>query len=134
MTNLQIEIKDIVSNGIHARKCKTKLSKKDWMILDSDEMSEEIVDKITKMLEAYLYLPCCHVTGMHDPQHFDERKYICPEQKENAFIRFCKDLGVNPIVRSKIDCGWCGDYPSKRRGEGLQLFENPQLAEGEVNE
>lgn len=76
-----------------------------------------------KEIEEMLWLPCCHVSGMHNPTHFDERKFICSLQKSEALERFCKQIGINPKTKSKPTCGWCADYPKKKNGEGLPLFD-----------
>jgi len=73
-------------------------------------------------IEQMLWLPCCHTSGMHDPVHFQERKYVCEHQKADALERFCKALGINPATKSRVDCGWCEDYPEKKNGEGLTLL------------
>lgn len=75
-----------------------------------------------KEIEKLLWLPCCHLSGMHDPLHFQERKGICHNQKVKALERLCKALKINPKVKSDPDCGWCEDYPEKKKGEGLTLF------------
>jgi hypothetical protein len=90
---------------------------------DIQDKSSEAVEELCQLLEHWLYIPCCHVTGMHDPQHFEEGRGVCEIQKADAFVRFCKDLSVNPVVRSKPNCGWCNDYPDMRRGEGVRLFK-----------
>ena len=75
-----------------------------------------------KEIEEILWLPCCHVSGMHDPVHFQERKYVCEHQKTEALERLCKKLGINLQTKADPDCGWCEDYPEKKKGEGLKLF------------
>lgn len=130
------KIKKIISDKLHIAKCKIgdDLSKDMWKALSSDVISTEAVEEIIELLELNLFLPCCHVSGTHDPGHFAERKGICQSQKAEAFERFCKDLSVNPVTRSKIDCGWCADYPEKRKGEGMHLFpdeESKPKKEGE---
>ncbi len=86
-------------------------------------MSE--TEKLKEWLKEQLWIPCCHVTGTHNPVHFEERNYICDIQLAGAFIRFCKMFGIDPVVKSDIkNCYWCQDYPEKREtGEGLKLSE-----------
>lgn len=74
-------------------------------------------------LEEMLWLPCCHTSGMHDPVHFQERRYVCNDQKAHALERFCKVLGINPLTKSDPNCGWCRDYPEKKKGEDVGLFD-----------
>lgn len=126
MTQLGYELQGIIQNKIHLAKCKVKpeLSKEQWAQLDNQKIAEEAMAEIIPHLEFWMYLPCCHVTGMHDPQHYEERTYICEIQKTKAFERFAKDLGVNPVVRMEPGCGWCRNYPHMRAGEGVRLFES----------
>ena len=76
-----------------------------------------------KEIEQILWLPCCHTTGMHDPVHFRERRYVCQDQKSEALERLCKELGINPKTKSDPNCGWCEDYPQNKKGEGLKLLK-----------
>ena len=71
---------------------------------------------------ALLSIPCCHTSGMHDPLHFVERKYVCEDQKSAALENLCRALNINPVTKS-VDCWWCEKYPEKRKGEGLPLFD-----------
>ena len=75
-----------------------------------------------KEIEEMILIPCCHISGMHDPMHFQERKYICESQKAEALEGLCAKLGINPVTKSHPDCGWCEDYIEKKKGEGLPLF------------
>lgn len=122
MTNLQIKINQIVKDVVHRNKEKANLTTEQWKMLDIEKISEEVINKLLPLLEAWAYLPCCHLSGMHEPEHFANREYICMHQKAEAFERFMKDLGINPETKSKIDCGWCKDNPEERKGEGLRLF------------
>ena len=76
-------------------------------------------------LEELFRLPCCHISGMHNPTHFQDREYVCNRQKTHAYESGCKELGINPQVKSKPGCGWCRDYPDKMKGEGMRLFQSP---------
>ena len=128
MSNLIIEMRKAISDEIHIRKCALDLSKEQWNVLDSNEMAGKIMEKILTLIEAYAYLPCCHESGMHDPCHFEERRYICESQKSKAYERLMKSLEINPVVRSEPNCFWCADYPEKRIGEGLRLFGDSELS------
>lgn len=75
--------------------------------------------EIGKMIKLF----CCHVSGMHDPEHFGKRKYVCNDQKAKALERLCVELGINPKTKSDPDCGWCEDYPAERKGKGLPLLK-----------
>ena len=84
-----------------------------------------------KEIEELLSLPCCHTSGMHDPTHYRERRYVCKDQKADALENLCKALGINPITKSCADCGWCHGKdkwcPENRKGEGLHLFEEKNI-------
>jgi hypothetical protein len=131
MSNLTYEIQKIIKMEIHRRKSEASKgsgpSPPDWWpILDSEKIAAACVEQITELLELWAFIPCCHITGMHDPNHFENREYICNNQRATAFERLCKDLGINPVVRSDMDCGWCNEYPHYRKGEGLKLFSKPK--------
>lgn len=117
------QLKKIIGGTIHQYKCDANLSDEQWKKLPFPLMADEILIQIVEMLKLWAYIPCCHTSGMHDPEHFDKRKYICESQLAAAFRRFCKDLGINPITRSDPDCGWCREYLHYRKGEGLKLFD-----------
>jgi len=107
----------------------TEAGKAFLQTINSKEIAKDAVVGIVELLECYLYLPCCHVTGMHDPEHYRDGKYICDGQKAGAFERFCTDLGVNPVVRMKPGCFWCTEHPEYRRGEGIKLFKPEEPVE-----
>ena len=75
-----------------------------------------------QQIEDMLWIPCCHTSGIHNPTHFSEKKYICSDQCKKALIRFCKEIGINPRTKSDPKCGWCNDYQEKKKGEGLCLL------------
>ena len=85
-------------------------------------MGGEMKKYSPKEIEDLLWLPCCHVTGMHDPIHFELSKYICSRQKALALERLCKKIGINPKTKSDPECYWCKKYPEKKNGEGMSLF------------
>jgi len=123
-TQLYHQLQEVIASKIHIAKSKVadKLPADLWAQLGSNQIAEDAMAEIIELLELWLYIPCCHITGMHDPQHFVERKGICEYQKAEALERFCKDLGINPVVRSAPGCCWCRDYPHYRKGEGVKLF------------
>jgi len=128
MSTLEHELSEIISSRIHQAKSVAFKGKQDdetlkmWKIIDSDMIADECVKKIKEIIELWMFVPCCHMSGMHELTHFDNRLYICESQKAEAFERFCKDFGINPVTKSKIDCGWCRDYVHYRKGEGMSLF------------
>lgn len=80
-------------------------------------------DSVLEEIEQKLWLPCCHTSGMHDPRHFQDRKYICGDQVQVALHRLCTEMGINPITKSDPDCFWCKEYPEKKNGEGVGLIK-----------
>ncbi len=78
-----------------------------------------------KEIEEMLQLPCCHVSGMHDPNHYEEGRYVCDIQVEQAFRNLCKKLKINPKVKHKETCGWCESYPKYKKGDGKEFWDKP---------
>jgi hypothetical protein len=87
-------------------------------------MSEEKT-YTAKDIEALLAIPCCHTTGMHDPRHFEKKKYVCDSQARGALENLCRAIGINPITKSRKTCYWC--YSSDR---GVQSKETREGGEG----
>lgn len=81
-----------------------------------------IFNRVKTLIEDALWLPCCHVSGEHDVLHFERRSYVCQRQMGIALIRFCRELGINPVVKSEPNCFWCKEYPEKKQGDGLRLL------------
>ena len=56
-------------------------------------------------------LHCCHVTGTHDPTHFEECRYVCQLQKSKAYEEVRKALGMSESDPAEAvpssDCYWC---------------------------
>ena len=115
----------IIDGKIHSAKSKVhdKLPTEVWQAIDSRKIAEESLVEIMKIIEAWMFIPCCHVSGLHDPEHF-EKRMICFDQMAEAFIRFCNDAGIDPVVRSKNDCYWCTHYLHYRIGEGVRLSDD----------
>lgn len=78
-----------------------------------------------KEIEEMLTLPCCHISGTHNPTHYQNREYICKDQIADAFENLCRKLLINPKVRHSDNCGWCRDYPDKTNGDGLEFWNMP---------
>lgn len=79
----------------------------------------EITKKqLREEIEKLISIPCCHITGMHDPSHFDNKEYVCETQLTKAFINLLKELGIERIkVESVKDCYWCNydkTHPSEK--------------------
>jgi len=75
-------------------------------------------------IEAMLELPCCHITGTHNPRHYIERKYICQDQVAEAFHNLVKKLGLNPVVKHSEDCLTCSRNPDKTGGDGMEYWNH----------
>jgi hypothetical protein len=114
----------IVHKGYHIWWCKTH--KQPIHLCDKERAVKEAIILDKRKLENMFWIPCCHTSGMHDPEHFEKRKYICDHQKAESLERFCKEVGINPRTRSKPYCGWCKEYAEYRDGEGLRLFDKKQ--------
>ncbi len=91
----------------------------DSLILTASEVEEFAMDKINEVLKEIrdsIVIPCCHVSGIHDPCHFEEKKYVCSMQMRESFKDFLKAMEIKKIkVKSKPNCGWCNDYPRKKQ-------------------
>ena len=96
--------------------------KKDFWNWITQVFAPSVERKLIKKIVEKVWIPCCHVSGIHDPVHFEEREYICNRQKAEAFERLCKELEINPKTKSDPECSWCRDYPKKKRGENQPLF------------
>ena len=121
MTLLTNKIKQIIKDEIHKDKCLANLSNEQWKVLNTDAIAKNILAELLPLLQAFAYIPCCHTSGLHDPEHY-KKGIICDMQKAEAFERFCKDLTINPVTKSKLDCYWCMNDPTQRDGEGVKLF------------
>ena len=71
----------------------------------------DFTEEQIKFLKDIFTPRCCHMTGMHDPTHFEEKKYVCSDQKAEAFDRGRKLLGFGEVTVNdpipKEDCFWC---------------------------
>lgn len=78
-------------------------------------------------IQDLLTLPCCHVTGMHDPNHYEDGKYVCEKQIAEAFENLCRELEINPVVKHNSNCGWCHEYPNYKKGDGKKYWDQPSV-------
>jgi len=77
-------------------------------------LTEKDKQLITKLLQPY----CCHVSGMHNPSHFeDDPRDLCNLQKARVFDHLCELVEHEPVAISDPDCGWC-----KRHAEELAKY------------
>jgi hypothetical protein len=71
------------------------------------EVDSTVAD-LRKRIEPLLTIPCCHISGMHDPYHFDNKDYVCNDQLKEAFFSLLDRLGIEWVkVESRKGCGWC---------------------------
>lgn len=87
--------------------------------LDKDErVIIEHVVSLASSLQTYieqtraaLTVQCCHITGEHNPRHFEDKLYVCQFQQADAFARARVVLGMGgPTVdeaTSSPTCFWC---------------------------
>ncbi len=80
-----------------------------------------------KEIEKLLELSCCHISGTHDPTHFENNKYICDMQIADAYQNLCLKLLINPVVKHSENCSWCRTYPDKMKGDGREYWDKPHL-------
>lgn len=79
-------------------------------------------DKQLKWLKSILMVRCCHITGTHDPCHFEDKKYVCSRQRENSFKRLWinLDFGDFPTPEEAVSdssCYWCNRKLTVPNGE-----------------
>lgn len=126
MKSLSKSCKKVIKEHFHYKKSsiyrENLLSKEGWDALDPEGFAEEVWDKLLPILESYARIPCHHGFGSYDPMS-KRRDLIEDVQKAKAFERFCKELGINPKVKSEFDCPLCSKDPLLRdKTEGATLF------------
>ena len=94
-----------------------------YLFSNVEDVNKKLSKVIKETIEEMLWIPCCHLTGEHNPEHYKDRKYICRRQKAQALERFCEEMAINPQTKSLKDCFWCNTYPEHKKGEGLKLGE-----------
>lgn len=70
----------------------------------------EFSDEQMLYLEAVMALPCCHVTGMHDPKHWVEDGNVCKHMALGAWRNAMHQLDLEVPIVTSADCGKCGDW------------------------
>ena len=82
------------------------------------ESRKEVVDELRDALT----IRCCHVTGMHDPTHYEKKKYVCSIQRAEAFDRAREVCGMEePFPEEAIpkeNCGWCKIAAERLKEQG----------------
>lgn len=63
----------------------------DWENLDAEAVLEDLLQQLSDAARPR----CCHMTGEHDPRHFVEGKYLCEQQKAQAWHRVILLLGLD---------------------------------------
>ena len=76
----------------------------------------EFTDEQQAWLADMLTPRCCHVSGSHDPVHFEEGRYVCGMQMTKRYIALRVALGLptdedgHPLPGEAVSdpsCGWC---------------------------
>ena len=80
-----------------------------WENLDTGALLEDLLQKLSDAARP----GCCHTTGEHDPSHFTEGKYLCEDQKAQAWHRVILLLGLDHYNSPEAaqgcpdTCYWC---------------------------
>lgn len=73
----------------------------------------DLVSQVQRLRLA-LSPPCCHVSGMHDPTHFSEGRYVCNDQKAKAYDSIRAALCLPPVATKDctpvVNCCWCNPF------------------------
>lgn len=81
------------------------------MTTEGTPTNEEIKEALRVIeLAGMLDVECCHITGEHNPTHFEDGKYVCSQQMADtfAFLRIRAGLTIKPDrAYPKQGCGWC---------------------------
>lgn len=40
-----------------------------------------------EFIRSFLKIPCCHVSGMHEPEHFVDNLYVCGNQAVEIVVK-----------------------------------------------
>lgn len=77
-------------------------------------MIPDFTDEQRAWLTDMLTPRCCHISGSHDPLHFEERRYVCNEQMTKRYVALRKALGLlteeRPLPHEAVtdpSCYWC---------------------------
>lgn len=68
---------------------------------------------LLRLLEEALTVRCCHVSGSHNPTHYEEGRYVCQNQQAEAWHRAVRLLGLGHLdsadraVADPGTCYWC---------------------------
>jgi len=108
------------------------VKKGDYIVLDKGSRKhfqrgyEAGKSEAIKQIKESIILPCCHISGMHDPEHFDKGTGICDFQIREAFYNLIKFLEIEEVVvKSKEDCYWCNynkEHPNEKTNHSIKEF------------
>ena len=92
----------------------------------SSPTREQVVPTFTpeqmEWLRDILAPGCCYVTGLHDPTHFREGRYVCRFQEQAAYRKLRAALGMDekPATSEASTCpsGTCPQCDYYRNKEG----------------
>ena len=79
----------------------------------------EFTEQQLEYLAEIFALPCCHVSGMHDPTHY-EKGLVCESQMAKAWKHAMKALGLEPTVKSQDGCYWCSAHEGYPENKDVQ--------------
>jgi len=87
--------------------------------VDARVRTPDFTGEQLQYLKQILMPPCCHVSGLHDPMHFRDDRYICEKQKAKGFDNAWQTLFGKEIepqdVPPRKGCGWCnGEWGSEK--------------------
>ena len=78
---------------------------------------------LLRLLEEALTLRCCHLSGTHNPTHYEEGRFVCQSQQAEAWHRAVRLLGLGHLdsadsaVADPGTCYWC-HRAEQQRGAG----------------
>ena len=108
MEKCQTESEQIaIRGGYHIWWCKTHKRPLAWC--DKEREVETTLNNFKEKIIRYATPYCCHVSGTHDPTHFENNPdKICDFQKEKAYDRLCAFLKWKPkAMVNPNGCYWC---------------------------
>ena len=94
---------------------------------EQNNSKPEFTDKQLTFLKDIFTPRCCHITGMHDPQHYEKKKYVCLDQKAKAYDRGRELLGFGEVTPEeaipKENCFWC----NRKKADEKQAKKDAEL-------
>lgn len=86
--------------------CQTKYNVK-WTFNNVPDFTDEQLAWLRDLLTPR----CCHISGMHDPVHYTEKKYVCESQKNGCYDRIREALNFGKVTPEeaipRLNCPMC---------------------------